>query len=122
MVLPSTLQRFRRACAPLTLFSPERQAILLYFFQCPGIQSSLCWSKPAPQMGSISPLRAPFGSLPHAQGSLLNWDIKDFLLASLHQQPDCGARIAPQFLKAPQRCCFSLWLLRSVGGKDPDKP
>lgn len=98
-------------CIPLTLSSQDRQSILLYFFQCPGIQS-----KPVPD-GKHFPLRSPFGSLLHAQDSLLSWDMQDSPLASLQQQPDSGAQI-PQLLKALQCCSFPLWVLSSRAGKD----
>lgn len=94
----------------LTLLSQDKQAILLYFFQCPGIQS-----KPF-QIGSTSLSELPLAAL-HAQHSLLNWDMLDSPLASLQQQPDTGAQIPQQFLKALQGCCFPLWVL-SRAGKD----
>lgn len=41
-------------------------------------------------------------------------EIKDFPLASPHQQPDCSVQTAPQLLQELRCCCFSLWLLSSI--------
>ncbi|XP_071666661.1 alpha-N-acetylgalactosaminide alpha-2,6-sialyltransferase 5 isoform X1 [Patagioenas fasciata] len=82
------------------------------FCSAQGCNPSLSWSKPA------FPLRAPRC----AQDSLLNWDVEDFPLASLGQQPGWGAQMtAPQFPTALQCCCCSAWLLSSLAGKDAEQ-
>lgn len=98
-------------CTPLThSFVPRQTSHLAVFFPVPRdpIQAF--------PDGKHFPLRTPFGS--PAQHSLLNWDMLDSPLAFLQQEPDSGAQVPQQFLKALQGCCFPLWVLSSRAGKD----
>lgn len=99
-------------CAHLSLFCPKTDKP-----SCCNFSSGQGANPSLSQMGSTSLSEIPVTAL-HAQHSLLNWDMLDSPLASLQQQPDSGAQIPQQFLKALQCCCFPLWVLSSRAGKD----